>query len=216
MNKLRTTVLMLAAIAFAGTALVGGMYAANTLMSPATLENQDLGATYLEGGREITDFELVDHTGERFGNDDLQGQWTLMFFGFTHCPDICPMTLAELSRVHTMLEEDGKGGNVRTVFVTVDPARDTPERLEAYVTNFHDDFRGVTGPLDKIDVLARDMGIAHIRHDDDDDMDYMVDHGASVLLVNPDGRFQAMFGSPHRAPEIAEDLKTIIDFHGSS
>lgn len=216
MKKLQTTVFLLAAIFVAGAALVGGMYAANTLMAPASLDNRDLGATYLEGGRQVTDFELVDHSGERFANDDLQGQWTLMFFGFTHCPDICPMTLAELSRVHNMLEEEGKGDGVRTVFVTVDPERDTPERLEAYVTNFRDDFRGVTGPLNEIDVLARDMGIAHIRHDEDGDTDYMVDHGASVLLVNPDGRFQAMFGSPHRAPEIAEDLKTIIDFHGSS
>ncbi|MFV8835584.1 SCO family protein [Aquisalimonas sp.] len=216
MNRLRTTAFTLAAIAAAGVALAGGMYAATTLINPATLANDDLSATYLENSREITDFRLVDHSGEPFDNADLQGQWTLLFFGFTHCPDICPMTLAELSRVHAMLEDEGRGDNVRTVFVTVDPARDTPERLEAYVTNFRDDFRGVTGALDDIDVLARDMGIAHIRHDEEGGTDYAVDHGASVLLVNPDGRFQAMFGSPHRAPEIVEDLKTIVDFHGSS
>ncbi|WP_171909826.1 SCO family protein [Aquisalimonas asiatica] len=216
MKNLRTPVFMLIAILAAGAALVGGMYAANTLVSPATLDDGDLSATYLENSREITDFQLVDHSGEPFDNTSLQGQWTLMFFGFTHCPDICPMTLAELSRVHTMLEDEGMGENVRTVFVTVDPQRDTQERLEAYVTNFRDDFRGITGDLDDIDVLARDMGIAHIRHDDNGDANYMVDHGASVLLVNPEGRFQAMFGSPHRAPEIAEDLRAIIEFHGSS
>ncbi len=213
---LQTTVLTITGIAVAVVALVGGMWAANNLMAPQQLSDADLDATYMEGGREITEFELVDHRGEPFTHEDLKGQWTLMFFGFTHCPDICPMTLAELSRVHDMLEDEGKGHDVQTVFVTVDPARDTPERLESYVTNFREDFRGITGALDEIDVLARDMGIAHIRHDDDGDTDYMVDHGASVLLVNPDGRFQAMFGSPHRAREIGRDLATILDVHGPS
>ena len=217
MNKtLQTTLVTVTAIIAAVVALVGGMWAANNLFTPATLANADLDATYMEGGRAITDFQLVDHDGEPFTREDLNGQWTLMFFGFTHCPDICPMTLAELSRVHAMLEDQGKGENLQTVFVTVDPERDTPERLEAYVTNFRDDFRGITGSLDDIDVLARDLGIAHIRHDEDGGNDYMVDHGASVLLVNPDGRFQAMFGSPHRAREISRDLATILDFHGSS
>ena len=216
MKQLQTTIILVGGIAAAVVALVGGMWAANSLMSPASLDDGQVNATYMEGGRDITRFELVDHRGESFSHDDLQGQWTLLFFGFTHCPDICPMTLAELSRVHADLAEQGLDDNLRTVFVTVDPERDTPERLEAYVTNFHDDFLGVTGDLDDIDVLARDMGVAHIRHDEDNDNDYMVDHGASVLLVNPEGRFQAMFGSPHRADEISTDLTTIIEFHGSS
>ena len=215
-KTLHTTLFTVAGITAAVVALIGGLWAANNLFTPTTLANSDLDATYMEGGRDITDFQLVDHNGEPFTREDLEGQWTLLFFGFTHCPDICPMTLAELSRVHEMLEDQGKGGNLQTVFVTVDPERDTPDRLEAYVTNFRDDFRGITGSLDEIDVLARDLGIAHIRHAEYGGNDYMVDHGASVLLVNPDGRFQAMFGSPHRAREISRDLATILDFHGSS
>lgn len=197
-------------------AMTGGMWAASTLLAPASLDNADLHATYLGDGRDITEFQLQDHRGDAFTNDDLKGQWTLLFFGFTHCPDVCPMTLAELSRAHDMLDDAGLGGNVQTVFVTVDPKRDTPERLEAYVTNFSDDFLGLTGSMEDIDVLARDLGIAHIRHDEDGGDDYMVDHGASVLLVNPEGRFQAVFGSPHRAREMVSDLDAILRFHGPS
>ena len=199
----------------AAAALAGGMWLAGTLFAPASVDASELDATYMAEGRPVTEFQLVDHTGTPFDRDDLAGEWTLLFFGFTHCPDICPMTLAELSRVHALMEDEGLGDALRTVFVTVDPERDTPERIESYVTNFRDDFRGLTGPLDEIDRLARDLGIAHIRHDADEQGEYDVDHGASILLINPDGELQAVFGTPHRAREIGADLATILRAHGA-
>ncbi|MDN3517742.1 SCO family protein [Aquisalimonas lutea] len=206
----------IAGILVATGLLLGGVWAAGSLFTPSTLDGGQLNATYLQDGRAVTDFQLVNHRGEPFTGEDLEGRWTLMFFGFTHCPDICPTTLGKLSRVHALLEEDGLGANLQTVFVTVDPARDTPARLESYVTSFRDDFIGVTGPLSEIDVLAADLGISHQRHDDGDGDDYAVDHGTAILLINPEGRFQALFSSPHRPPEMSRDLARILEFHGAS
>ncbi|MCP1673730.1 protein SCO1/2 [Natronocella acetinitrilica] len=197
-------------------ALAAGLWASTTLFAPATLDTDSLHGTYLNGGRDITEFQLIDHHGEPFTRDQLEGGWTLLFFGFTNCPDICPMTMLELGQVRRLLADEGVPDvdRVRGVFVTVDPARDTPERLQQYVPSFDPQFVGVTGALSDIDVLARDLGIVHMRHDEEDDEDYMVDHGSAVLLINPDGRLQALFQAPHRARQISSDMAQILAHHG--
>lgn len=217
MNK--TTLLsLIGGIAVAFAALFGGVWAANSLMAPATVPTEQLDATYMPEGRAVTDFELVDHNGDAFTPQDLEGNWDLVFFGFTHCPDMCPTTMAELRRVQDMLAAENRADAVDVVFITVDPERDTPERMKDYVTGFDASFTGVTGSLDAIDVLARDLGIAHTRHNDDveEGENYDVDHGLAVLLINPQGRLQAMFGSPHDATSIEDDLTTILDAHGTA
>lgn len=202
------------AILIGGVLALGlGLWAATSLMAPATLDTDALHGTYLPGGRDVTRFELVDHDGETFTRERLQDHWTILFFGFTNCPDICPMTMLELGQALNLARENGHGATLRGVFVTVDPARDTRQRLHDYVTAFDDSFLGLTGPLENIDVLARDMGIVHVRHGEPEDEDYMVDHGSAVMLINPEGRLQAIFQAPHRAPDIAQDLKAIIAHH---
>jgi len=210
--KQRTPLLPILAVGLLAM-LVGAWLGARMLAEPP-LDSAALHGTYLEGGRTITDFQLIDHHGELFTREQLQEQWTLLFFGFTHCPDICPMTLLQLGQVQDKLHEAGLGTVPKGVFVTVDPERDTPDRLAAYVTGFHEDFVGVTGALDEIDVLARNLGIAHKRHGNSDDQDYMVDHGSAVLLVNPAGDLQALWQFPHRAEQIAADMQQILTYHG--
>lgn len=188
--------------------------AANVL-GPTTLDNDALSATYLSEGLDVADFELVSHTGQPFTNDNLEDRWTLLFFGFTNCPDICPMTMFELAAVSEKLTEKGLNGNLQTVFVTVDPARDTPDMLAEYVPAFDKRFIGVTGALTEIERLTRSVGIAHIRHDASGEDDYMVDHGTAVLLINPNGQMQAVFSSPHRSAAMAADLERIFASHGS-
>lgn len=214
-NQSRLISVVLPVLLAGGLALLGGVWAAGNLLSPSSLDSENLSATYLAEGREVTNFELVSHTGQPFTSSSLNGQWTLMFFGFTNCPDVCPMTLFELVGVRERLEEKGLYNNVQTVFVTVDPARDTPERLANYVPDFDERFIGVTGSLEQIDRLARDVGIAHRRHDESGEEDYMVDHGSAVLLVNPQGRLQAIFTAPHRASTMAADIERILAFHGT-
>ena len=175
-----------------------------------------LEATYLPEPRPLPGFTLVDDAGRGFDRDRLQDHWTLLFFGFTHCPDICPTTLVELTALQEALTAAGLDDAVRVVFVTVDPARDTADRLQAYIRNFNDRFTGVTGELEQIDVLARAVGIAHIRHGEPDSPDYRVDHGSSILLINPGAGLQAVFRAPHRAAGMAEDLITILRHHGDA
>jgi len=195
-------------------ALFAGVWFSVQQRAPVVLDTTALGATYLEGGRAVTAFSLQDHAGQPFGPERLRERWTLLFFGFTHCPDVCPMTMLELGQVAEGLRDAGIGAPPQVVFVTVDPARDTPERLGAYVAAFGDDLLGVTGSLAAIDVLARDLGIVHVRHGEPDDPDYMVDHGSAVLLINPQGRLQAVFQAPHRAGRMIADLERILRHHG--
>ncbi|MCK8514862.1 SCO family protein [Methylonatrum kenyense] len=202
---------LLIVAALAGVlALAGGMFAASQLFAPTSLDTEEMTATYLDGGREITDFSLVAHDGQPFDRDAFHGQWNLVFFGFTNCPDICPTTMIDLARV-----QDGVNGGpgLRTLFITVDPERDTKERLASYVPAFHDSFTGITGDLEQIDRLARDLGIVHVRHNENGEQDYMVDHGSAVLLINPEGRLQAIFQAPHRAADMTRDLQAILDHH---
>nr|WP_181919231.1 SCO family protein [Alkalilimnicola ehrlichii] len=137
MNTTNTTpkylIPLLLAVALA--ALLVGVWAASGFLDASRDSKPDdlVSATYLAGGKPVVEFALIDHHGERFDNARLQGQWTFLFFGFTYCPDICPMTLAVLDEVEEELRQNGTDINLKTVFVSVDPARDTPERLADYV-----------------------------------------------------------------------------------
>ena len=119
-----------------------------------------------------------------------------MFFGYTHCPDICPTTLAMLRKV-----EHDLAGHTSTprqhVLVSVDPARDTLDHLARYVSAFGPPFVGVTGSDGELSKLARQVGAVYLRGEPDDDGSYLVDHTASIMLIDPRGRLVALFGMPH-------------------
>jgi protein SCO1/2 len=157
--------------------------------------------------RTVGPFELTDHTGAPFDLSTLDGKWTLMFFGYTHCPDVCPVTLSVLEQVRALLESAGtETDDLQTVFVSVDPERDTIEHLREYVTYFDPRLLGVTGPDAGLQRLTRQLGILHIRNAADENGSYLVDHTASVLLVDPRHRLVAVFGAPHEAESIADRL----------
>ncbi|MCG6872485.1 MAG: SCO family protein [Gammaproteobacteria bacterium] len=152
-------------------------------------------------------FALVDHNGTVFDNQRLVGHWTLMFFGYTNCPDVCPTTLQTLKQVSALLPEAERP---QVVFVSVDPGRDTPELLNKYVTYFNPRFLGVTGELQAISDFTRDLGVM-FRHDPPKQRGgmYTVDHSAGLLLFNPDGQWRAYFAAPHKAEEIAREFRVI-------
>ena len=152
--------------------------------------------------RPIDAFTLRDHHGRAFTRERLDGAWTFMFFGYTHCPDICPTTLATLRRVeHDLAAHDSAPR--QHVLVSVDPARDTVEHLAGYVPSFGPTFLGVTGSDTELSRLARQVGAAYFRREPEDDGSYFVEHTASVMLVDPRGRLVALFGMPHDAAAIA-------------
>lgn len=167
-------------------------------------------ATILPTTMELPDFALLDETGGTFGRDAFAGQWSLVFFGFTHCPDICPLTLQVLSGARRTLSEAGQDPLPQIVLVSVDPERDTPEVMRSYVGNFGDGTLGVTGDLDELQKLTKSLGIFFAKSFRDDG-NYSVDHSAVVLVIDPDGRFHALFSAPHEIDNFVHDLPIIMN-----
>lgn len=155
--------------------------------------------------RPLQPFTLTDHTGNSFGIEQLMGKWSFVFFGYTHCPDVCPTTMSVLNSVANRLGNSAPA--VQYIFVSVDPERDTPAQLGEFVTWFNGDFIGVTGTDQELEKLTRQLGVVYMRIADEKQAGgYTVDHTASVLLFDPDGRFHAVFSAPLNAAELAEDL----------
>lgn len=192
-----------------GLALAAGYWTANLLLSGPT-ELADLQATHFREARALQPFELVDHTGNAFTNNELRGHWSFLFFGYTHCPDVCPTTLSVLNSVATRLRE--QAGQTRYIFVSVDPERDTPDKLGQFVSYFNADFIGVTGTTEAIGQLTRQLGVIAARVEDGADAEnYLVDHTASILLIDPDGHFHALFSPPLNAADIVSDFIRIAE-----
>ncbi len=160
--------------------------------------------------RALPDFQLTSHRGAPFGAADLKGAWTFLFFGYTHCPDVCPTTLTVLNGVAQQLEK-GHAGLPRTqfVFVSVDPGRDTVEQLGRYIPYFNREFIGLTGSDAQINALTQTLGIMHAREPGGDASDYQIRHAASVLLLDPASRWHATFAAPHNSSEIAVGFREI-------
>jgi protein SCO1/2 len=140
-------------------------------------------------------FELVDQNGAAISEAAFRGHPTLVFFGFTHCPEVCPTTLFEMDGWLKTLGEEGK--DIKAYFVSIDPERDTPETMKTYVGNVSDRITGISGPPDKVWAMAKAYNI-YWKKVDTQDGDYTMDHTASVLLLNPTGGFEGTiaYGEP--------------------
>lgn len=173
-----------------------------TARQPVTLAS----GTALATPRAIADFRLTDQQGREFTRESLRGGWSLVFAGFTHCPDACPTTLAMLNAMDERLRANG--GAIQVVFLSVDPERDTAERLAGYVSHFNPRFVAVTGARAQIDELCRDLGIAYVRNPGAGG-DYTVDHSAALVLIDPRARVAGYFQPPHDADALAADLAAL-------
>jgi protein SCO1/2 len=157
--------------------------------------------TWLPRPKTIGDFQLTDNVGQPFSLHDLQGKPTLVFFGFTHCPDVCPTTLLKLAQITKTAKVPG----LRVVFVTVDPARDTPPVVGLYVHAFDPAFIGLTGDNQAIVKLAAEFGVA-VSKVDLPGGDYTMDHSAVVFLLNTKGQVAGIFTPPFDPTRFVEDL----------
>lgn len=166
-------------------------------------------ALVLPAPNPVPEFSLVDQHGNPADQTVFEGQWDLVFFGFTHCPDICPTTLQVLSTAKTTLEKRGQSPLPRIVLVSVDPERDSPEIMSQYVDYFGDDNLGITGSLEEVRKLTSGLGIYFEKQSADGD-DYVVDHSAAVLVIDPDGGFHALFSGPHVVENYVYDLPIIM------
>ena len=164
----------------------------------------------------LTAFALTDHQNRVFDLSRLKGKWSLLFFGFTHCPDICPTTLAVLARARDHIAKSTGGAeDVQFVFISVDPNRDTASRLRQYVDYFDTTFLGVTGNDAQIGNLARQLGAAYQVAFTPGIENYPVYHTATVFLVDPRGRYHAIFTPPFDAETISRRFKVLRELEGA-
>lgn len=201
----RTTI---AAVVVAGA--LAGVAAAVVFMraqpAPPVLER----ATLFEAARPLPAIALQDQSERAFDLARMRGHWTLLFFGFTNCPDVCPTTLATLAETRRQLADLPPEEIPEVVLVTVDPARDTPAILARYVAHFDPSFTGITGSPEAIGAFTRDLGVAVMIGAPAADGSYTVDHSAAVFLIDPDAAYAGLFGGPHEAGAIARDYRRIV------
>lgn len=148
----------------------------------------------------LTAFQLTAHDLKPLNIERLKGKWTLLFFGYTHCPDVCPITLTELEQMAQQLPPEILG-STQFVFVSVDPQRDSPESLAEYVGYFNESFLGATGSIDALTTFARQLD-SKFSLETDPVGEPIVNHSSAMLLIDPQARYYARLKAPHYAEEI--------------
>ena len=197
-------------IGFVITAFAGGaVFMVLALQGPRGVPQH---ATILSQPAALPQFLLRDHNGTDFNKESFDDRWSLVFFGFTHCPDICPATLQQLAVARSRVLQEAESSFPNIVLISVDPERDTPEVLAAYVGHFGDGVTGVTGPLDELRKLTSSLGIFFEKSFRDND-DYSVDHSAVVIIINKNAEFHGLMSAPHKIDHFVADIPLIMELN---
>ena len=201
---MKKVLVIIAAVA----AMTAGFWLATEMKSADNSNLPQIQGSVLATPRQIVVPELTKHDGTAFTDQDLNGQWTLMFFGYTHCPDICPMTMNVLAEAKKM----ASGDFPQVVLVSVDPQRDSVEMLGDYVHYFDEEFTGVTGEEKMIQALTLQTSVvyAKVPGASGDENDYLVDHSSAILLINPKGQLAAFLNAPHTPSGILDSVNKIV------
>lgn len=193
----------------AAVAAVAGLVVANFVFKPDREPGVQIASgTLLPSPRPIPEFSLQGADGQAFTRERFEGKWSVIFVGFTRCPDICPNTMGLLKTVHARLAE--KGQSLQVVLLSVDPERDTPEALKQYVTYFDPSFLGATGPTSELDKLGAAMGFVYMKSPGATPDAYNVDHSSALILVNPQAQVAGYFTPPLRIEPLVTDLRTLL------
>ncbi|MFW2404953.1 MAG: SCO family protein [Gammaproteobacteria bacterium] len=189
----------------AAAALAAGLWFSLQLASKTDrpVMQEMMAVTVLPEARPLPAVALVDHHAESFGTEDLAGEWSLLFMGFTNCGHVCPMTMAKLRII-----QDGVDKPLRVVFLSVDPGRDTPEKIHSYVTGFGESFAGITGATAEIDKLAKALGAPYFV--DDTKGAYSVDHSSAVFLVDSSAAYAGVISQPLEIDAIVAELDRML------
>ena len=184
----------------------------NKMTTKVYLSNEqlkDLGLYLIEPARDLGSFNLIDSNEKEFLPQDFEGKWNVLFFGFTFCPDICPITMRMLSRIEKEIDSQ-ELDKIRIFLVTVDPDRDSPDQLKVYLENFSENFIGLTGGLDQIYNFATRVNAPFSPISNSKDPHYTVDHTGSIILINPEGNYAGFFRAPHNQDDIKKAILDIV------
>lgn len=211
MNPKKHTFTLAALLALVG--LFAGIAIFQHLHAPKKFDLNKFHGTYLAHPRTIHPFSLKGIDGKTFDNQSLKGQWTLMFFGFTRCGSVCPTTMAKLAKMVQTLEKT-KVVLPQVVMISIDPDRDSLDRLKQYVQAFNPHFYGARGKESKIESMTQEMGIVYQKITPSQELpeNYDIQHSGAVMLFNPQGQLNAFFNLPHHANLLAKDYMLLVSF----
>jgi protein SCO1/2 len=194
-------------------ALVGGISMSWVVSQNRSVE-LEAGLWFGEQARPLPEFELIDHNNKPLNRDRMKGSWSLMFFGYTHCPDICPTSLQMMSDMMSEIDDSDVSKAINIYFISVDPERDSSELLKSYVTYFNPEFIGATAAMEKLRPLTATLGISHIIGERiEGSPTYDVEHSSAIVLVNPEAQYAGIFSAPHNASAIARDMTRIVEYN---
>tara|TARA_B100001175_G_scaffold15143_1_gene11529 strand:+ start:1779 stop:2405 length:627 start_codon:yes stop_codon:yes gene_type:complete len=172
-------------------------------------EYKTLGAYFIDPPRQLAEFQLMDDSGDIFLPDQFKDKWNILFFGFTYCPDICPLTMKQMSDVKQSLGENSE--KIRFFLVSVDPDRDKPENLRIYLDNFDTEFKGLTGEIDQIYRFSTQVNAPFFPVVNNPDPNYTVDHSGSLVLISPEANYAGFFRAPHDTNKITKALASLLN-----
>lgn len=188
------------------------LFTTNKPLKPK-LDVRDFHGTLLDTPREISPFALTGVDGMPFNNACLKNQWTFIFFGFTRCGSMCPTTMAELAKMQRMIQAQGINPIPHVVMISLDPTRDTQDKLKQYVTAFHPQFFGARGDESAIRSMTKELGIAYMtvtRRTSSQSTYEDIEHTGAIMLFNPQGQLVAFFTTPHQASSLAHDYGLLL------
>lgn len=175
--------------------------------------NLKINGIYLPVETEIQNFKLTDNNGKNFTKKNLAGQWTLVFFGFTNCPMVCPATLAALDEMYRSLKNKLSADQLpNIVFISVDPKRDTTARLNEYVNAFNPHFIGARADINETQALMKQLHIIALKIEASKEGKdrYVINHTSEILVFNPNAKLQAYLSYPHYAKQMTKDYQLIL------
>ena len=210
-NKMSVIIILLAIVVVSFLAIYFGVIKNQQKSNSAHAIT--INGVYLIPPKAITDFHLTDNHGKPFTKESLKGHWTLLFFGFTNCGMVCPTTMAALNKSYLLLEKEIPSEKMpQVVMISVDPNRDTVERMNEYVTSFNPHFAGARAEMPEVDVLKKQLHIVAEKMEAENKKSdqYTINHSAEVILINPDAEAQAFLSFPIEPETMLKDYKLIL------
>jgi protein SCO1/2 len=212
--KINFKVILIGTVALA-TGVYLQLFGFNPPVRSVSVEGPEIQGFFWPKQKALSEFELVSQHNKPFTLNDMKKDWNFVFFGYTHCPDICPITMNTMREVREKLTSQSTKDytSIKFSFVSVDGKRDTPEILDAYVNYFGEGFQGATGSKTQVDSLVAQLGVPYtIDEHEPGNETYLVGHSAAIFLISPAGKLAAIFQAPHSATEIFDKFIRIDSF----